>query len=154
MVKQQYLTKNHHGTRIFDFTCFPRIIRLGFSCSVILAKSLATARGWSPSYSLSFNTTWMPRSAPMASAVRRVSCEVTLGKGKVIFEPIWKTILGLILDVIVWETKSIQCYNLPLGRGLDSCMKGMGMLVVSLLGVPISDFWSPLGSSFKTLLTR
>ena len=49
------------------------MIRFGFSCSVIFAKILATARGCRPSYSLSFNKTWIPRSAPIARAVRRVS---------------------------------------------------------------------------------
>ena len=53
-----------------SIACLPRMTRRGFSLATIAFSSLATASGCS-SASV---TTWMPRSAPIASAVRIVSC--------------------------------------------------------------------------------
>lgn len=57
------------------FTCLPSSSRSTFSFSASLARTRATCRGPRRSASAAGTSTWMPRSAPMARAVRMVSCQ-------------------------------------------------------------------------------
>ena len=56
-------------------TCFPRMTKSAFSSAASLARILEMCKGWRLSYSAPLHSMWIPRSAPIASAVRKVSCE-------------------------------------------------------------------------------
>lgn len=58
--------------------CLPMMIRSGFSFSTSALRALATASGSTPPRSVGASVcTRMPRSAPIAMAVRRVSCALS-----------------------------------------------------------------------------